>query len=61
MKYNKQMQPVITNLLLWHLKLARVDLVNDIVWGLAVDRATNTLGCAKNLLGTIRKALCERF
>lgn len=56
------MQPVVSDiLLLWYLNLARVDLVDDIVWWLAIDRAANALCCAENLLGAVSKVLRERF
>ena len=47
------------NLLLRDLDLARVDLVNDVVRRLAVDRAANRLCRAKDLLRAVRERLGE--
>ena len=46
-------------LLLWHLNLPIVDLVNDVVRRLAVDRAANRLCRAKDLLRAVRERLGE--
>ena len=46
-------------LLVWHLNLARADSLDDIVRGLAVNRAADGLRCAEDLLGAVRKVLGE--
>lgn len=48
-------------LLLWHLDLSAVDLVNNVVRRLTVDRAPNRLCRAEDLLRTVRERLGERF
>ena len=48
-------------LLLRDLDLAAVDLVNDVVRGLAVDRAANALCRAEDLLRAVREPLRKGF
>ena len=49
------------NLLLRDLDLARVDLVNDVVWGLAVDGAADGLSGTQDLLAAVSEVLGEGF
>ena len=46
-------------LLVWNLNLPRVDPINDIMWGLAINGAPNALSRAKNLLRAVRQCLRE--
>ena len=48
-------------LLVWHLELPVVNLLDDVVRGLAVDCAADRLCGAKNLLRAVREGLRERF
>ena len=48
-------------LLLWHLNLPIVDLVNDVVWGLAVDGAADRLSGTQDLLAAVSEVLGEGF
>lgn len=48
-------------LLVWNLNLPRVDSINDIMWGLAINGAPNALSRAKNLLRTTGKVLRQRL
>ena len=49
------------DLLVRNRDFTRVDALNDIVRGPAVDGAANTLSGAKNFLDSTRELLSERF
>lgn len=57
-KILKTLVPVFDLLFIRHLDIPRVDPIDDIVWGLAIYCAANTLGRAENLLRTASQVLC---
>lgn len=62
MEYNERKQPSphsVSYLLFWHLNLASVDGVDDIVRGLAVDGAADALRGAEDLLRATGEVLGE--
>ena len=50
-----------TSLLIWHFNLFVVDLVDDIVRGLAIDCATHALRSTENLLHSTLQVLRQRL